>query len=603
MTWRSIARLEQAGSVASCEEADIGGRTVEALLEPKAVGDISGAFYVPAYQRGYRWGKDEVDRLLADIWASDGKPYYLQPVVVKAMADGRWELIDGQQRLTTLYLIFKFMVDHGLQSAGAGYAIEYETRENSRSFLQNPKAEQCDDNIDFHHIFGAYEHIRDWFETHGHRKQWAANKIYGYLFETVQVIWYEAPDEPEFDSISLFTRLNVGRIPLTDAELVKALVLARGRLLPGVSDKSEQIAAQWDVFERELRSPEVWSFITAKHEDEATHIGLILDTLADRLGGRPTGPHRPRYYTFETLRPAIENSPQDFWDDVVRLHSLVVGWYEDRDLFHKVGYLVATGESFADLVESASDLSKSALHAALDTKIRLRLRLTPEQLTELNYESAASKCEDALLLMNAETVRTRADSSERYSFRAHARGAWTLEHIHAQNAQPLKRDERIWAEWLRLHRAALQGVPTIDPTLRSQLTAEIDDVLSLIQHKQSHGIAPRFDSVKARTEAALSDSSVIADDGVHAISNLALLAGGDNSALSNSTFEVKRREILRRDRSGSYIPACTRNVFLKYYTESDAQQIHFWSPADRESYLGAIRAVLAPYLLPEEVLA
>lgn len=80
---------------------------MDAILEPRAVGDVTGAFFVPGYQRRYRWGPDEVDRLLADIWESNGEPYYLQPVVVEQMADGRWELIDGQQRFTTLYLIFE----------------------------------------------------------------------------------------------------------------------------------------------------------------------------------------------------------------------------------------------------------------------------------------------------------------------------------------------------------------------------------------------------------------------------------------------------------------------------------------------------------------
>lgn len=575
---------------------------MEAILEPKSVGDVSGAFYVPAYQRGYRWGQDEVGRLLADIWASEGRPYYLQPVVVKAMPDGRWELIDGQQRFTTLYLIFKFMEDDGLQSAGAGYTLEYETRGDSQPFLRSPNAEQSNDNIDFHHIYVAYEQIRDWFEAHGHRKQWAANKLYDYLFDSVKVIWYEAPDEPGFDSISLFTRLNVGRIPLTDAELVKALILSKSRQLLGMADKSEQIAAQWDSSERELRAPEVWSFITARNQDEATNIGLILDTLADRRGGRPEGRHRPRYYTFETLRPFIESDPQEFWDEVVRLHSLIVGWYEDRDLFHKVGFLIATGGSFADLLDSATGLTQSALHDALDERIRKRLSLTPEELAALDYESNSRKCEQALLLMNVETVRNRSDSYERYSFRAHARGAWSLEHIHAQSAQPLKRDEKIWTEWLQLHRAALLGMPDISDDLRTRLIKQIDDVLESISDERSYGVGSRFESVKEQVESALSDSSADGLDNVHSISNLALLASGDNSALSNSTFEVKRREIIKRDKEGSYIPACTRNVFLKYYTESDAQQIYYWGAADRSAYLAAIRDALDPYLLPDEAL-
>ena len=71
-----------------------------ALLEPRLVGDITGSFLVRDYQRGYRWGADEVRRLLDDIRDAGSHDYYLQPVVVKKLGDGQWELVDGQQRLT-----------------------------------------------------------------------------------------------------------------------------------------------------------------------------------------------------------------------------------------------------------------------------------------------------------------------------------------------------------------------------------------------------------------------------------------------------------------------------------------------------------------------
>ena len=79
--------------------------TSEATLEPRLVGKISQQFFVPGYQRGYRWGHDEVTRLLNDIWESRNRSYYLQPVVVKAHPHGDWELVDGQQRLTTFFLV------------------------------------------------------------------------------------------------------------------------------------------------------------------------------------------------------------------------------------------------------------------------------------------------------------------------------------------------------------------------------------------------------------------------------------------------------------------------------------------------------------------
>ncbi|MGJ9402416.1 GmrSD restriction endonuclease domain-containing protein [Arthrobacter sp. KK5.5] len=571
---------------------------MDAILERRAVGDIAGSFFVPAYQRGYRWGAEEVGRLLDDIWTSNGDPYYLQPVVVKPMGEGRWELIDGQQRLTTLFLIFQYMRSEGLQNAGAGFTIEYETRSGSADFLSSPTEKRRRENIDFHHIFAAYAHISRWFDKYEHRKQWAANRFYDYLFESVRVIWYEAGKE--LDSIALFTRLNVGRIPLSDAELVKAQLLAKLQHCAGFSDRSEQTAAQWDQFERDLRVPEVWSFVTTLSEDEPTRISLILDTLADRRGGTPPDGHRPRYYTFETLRPVIDEDPQVFWDDVVMLHSLIVGWYEDRDIFHKVGYLVATRKhTFAGLLEAVTGLTRPALQAVLDELIAKHLDLSAGQVADLDYQKSGSRCSDVLLLMNVETVRLRFDSTEHYSFHAHSRGVWSLEHIHAQNALDLKRDEKVWTEWLRLHRGAISDVPSIDEDLRKNLLAEIDGVLAAIANPRVVAVGTQFDQTKSLVETALTEGKADGDDGVHTISNLALLASGDNSALSNSTFEVKRREIIGRDKTGSYIPPCTRNVFLKYYTDADDQQIHFWGVQDREAYLDAILEAIQPYLRPD----
>ena len=89
---------------------------------------------------------------------------------------------------------------------------------------------------------------------------------------------------------------------------------------------------------------------------------------------------------------------------------------------------------------------------------------------------------------------------------------------------------------------------------------------------------------------------------VHSVTNLALLASGHNSALSNAVFEVKRSGSSSSIGRGEYIPVCTRQVFLKYYTDADAQQVHFWSTQDREGYLSAILSSeggVGLYLKPE----
>jgi hypothetical protein len=565
-----------------------------AVLELKLIGDIAGSFRVARYQRGYRWGRLEVERLLNDIWDSKGEPYSLQPVVVKRDTEMAWELVDGQQRLTTLFLIFVFMQRERLQNSGPPYSITYDTRPGSETYLQELDADRAESNIDFFHLHTAYECIRVWFGAHGARRQHVANKFYGYLFESVRVIWYEAPNG--LDSTTLFTRLNVGRIPLTDAELFKALLLSSSRRGPGTTDRAHEIAAQWDGIERDLQHPDVWAFVADERADDSpTRITLLLDTLA----GGPRGRARPRFHTFDVLREKVEqSSPKTVWDQVVDLHALVLGWFENRDHYHKVGYLVAVGQRFSDLVALAANRTKSSFETILDERIRYTLDLTPSGVTALSYETDAhkEKCGRLFLLMNVETVRRVAHSSERYSFRLHGLGDWSLEHIHAQHAEDLTKAVQ-WKEWLRLHREALTGLPLIDEGRREEILARIDDVGDQIDRQVFQDLAR--DVTAAFTLAASTSATV---HSVHSVTNLALLASGHNSALSNAVFEVKRRRILELDRKGAYIPICTRQVFLKYYTDADAQQVHFWSTKDREAYLSAILSTeggVGLYLKPE----
>lgn len=561
----------------------------EALLEPMLVGDISGDFFVPSYQRGYRWGSTEVTKLLDDVWESRDKTYYLQPVVVKQLGD-RWELVDGQQRLTTLYLIFQYMKLDNLQNSGAGYTLSYETRRDSAEYLQHPDLERSQENIDFFHIHEAYLCISKWFDSHGHRKQFVANEFYGALFKHAKIIWYEAGDG--VDAVALFTRLNVGRIPLTDAELVKALLLSRANGVPGTSDHTLEVAAQWDSIERDLREPELWAFITGRAAEEPTHISLLLDTLA----GGPAGRDRPLFHTFETLRERITDHPEVFWEQVVDLHSQIVGWFQDRDLFHKIGFLVASGWSLRELIQRyVASRTRSQFQATLDQRIQESLRLSEVGLRELGYQSAATP--RVLLLMNVETVRLRKHSTERYSFREHAAGRWSLEHIHAQNAEPLNKADQ-WRAWLTLHSRALRALDEVDLPQKEGLLARADEALGSRTLKEAE-----FRTLERDFIFLLSAKGEPGEGEMDGIANLALLHGGDNSALSNSVFAVKRSEILDRDRRGSYIPVCTRNVFLKYYSPAAEQQLHFWSEVDRRHYLDAIVEAAKPYLMPEEATA
>ena len=103
-----------------------------------------------------------------------------------------------------------------------------------------------------------------------------------------------------------------------------------------------------------------------------------------------------------------------------------------------------------------------------------------------------------------------------------------------------------------------------------------------------------FNGIQEQVERKLSVPGSL--DYLHCISNMALLNARDNAALNNSTFDVKRTEIVNMDKKGQYIPFCTKMVFLKYYTKSSDAQLPFWGPADREDYINAINIVLQQYL-------
>ena len=111
------------------------------IMERRAIPDLlDKKYYIPAYQRGYRWEEKQVLDLLNDLHSyfcgnTQGQFYCLQPIVVKKIKyDGEewYEVIDGQQRLTTLRLLMQVLDQlnrYGvLQVDSHSYAICYATR-------------------------------------------------------------------------------------------------------------------------------------------------------------------------------------------------------------------------------------------------------------------------------------------------------------------------------------------------------------------------------------------------------------------------------------------------------------------------------------------
>ena len=567
------------------------------LLEPKLVGDIKGKFIIPEYQRGYRWEKEHITMLLNDIWDNGDANYSLQPIVVKKLSSGALELIDGQQRLTSIFLIMKY-IQHLLPSVSINFSITYATRPRCEEFLQTLDDKIAVENIDFFHIYNAYAAIVEWFEDDKVDKLLKAINIYKYFNEKVKVIWYEVEqktgdEENTTESIDLFTRLNIGKIPLTNAELVKALFLSRDS--GGITkEKQIEIATVWDTIEAELRDPAYWAFLTnEKPEDFSTRIELIFNMMANKADNE-----REAFFTFFyfTNRMVTEQKT-DIWKEIQSFYLVLKEWYEKSHIYHKVGYLVSTGEKMQKLINESKILTKTAFENSLNDKIRDSLDLSAEKLLELSYGNGNDRAviEKLLLLFNVETVRLLKNSNEKYSFHHHKKRAWSLEHIHAQNSEGLNRevDQQLW---LKLHRQSLLNLKphSLDPDKIDALVEKIDfHYLSIKKVVFDLIFAEVFDLLSENSDRSYMDH----------ISNMALLAFEDNAALNNSTFDIKRNKILEMDRKGEYIPICTRRVFLKYYSYSHNNQLQFWGEEDRKAYLEAMigeHGILTQYLTEKE---
>jgi uncharacterized protein with ParB-like and HNH nuclease domain len=204
-----------------------------------AICDLMGKkFTIPHYQRGYRWEDQEVTELLDDLWAfqkdkESGDFYCLQPIVLRENDNGNYDVLDGQQRLTTLYLLLVYLENNRKDENYNQplFSLNYATRPKCEEFLSTKAFtdnEINDSNIDFYHICNAYQYIDRWFKDGKHSG--AKSKLVPVLLDktekgnrNVKVIRYEV--DKEINPIDVFIRLNIGKIPLTDAELTKALLL------------------------------------------------------------------------------------------------------------------------------------------------------------------------------------------------------------------------------------------------------------------------------------------------------------------------------------------------------------------------------------------
>lgn len=421
-------------------------------ISEKHIEDLKGLkFNVPSYQRGYRWTSHEVKTLLDDLYNHNKDfKYCLQPLIVKKISDNIYDVVDGQQRLTTIYIFLKFMsaeFNNGRRRSNQYnyFELEYETRTQSGTYLKELDFDTYEElinyDIDASHFSGAFGAIDEWLEQDGINPNNALNDIYKVLTESVFFIWYEI-DESE-NPINIFTKVNMGKIPLTNAELIKALVLDKNNYPDDNESDRIHRAISWNQIEHRLQETSFWQFLT-NNEIFDTRIDYLFNLLEF---GRPGASNKDRYATFYSLYKRYmkaENKPvfiTEFWSSVQLLFEELSNWYTDLDKFHLIGYLLSLdSKNIVKVFEATREKKKSE---AYDSLKELALETIPD-ISGIDTVSYGDKRVRALLLLfNLVTLINKSDKQYRFPFDIYKTDKWDIEHIHASADETAEADDSL----------------------------------------------------------------------------------------------------------------------------------------------------------------
>ena len=643
-------------------------------LELKSIAELQDmAFYIPAYQRGYRWTQQQVKDLLKDILEFSGKKgnasiYCLQPlVIVKRLSDEdsvmkriheakdlnevrhllkeQWEVVDGQQRLTTIRLILEVLQQPHF------YDIEYETRKNSASFLDGimngiPDS-NVKENIDYYYIKQAVNCTNNWLKGKD------IDRFRNVLLHQVKFIWYETQEN---NPKEVFTRLNIGKISLTNAELIKALLLNKSNFpndgYSTVRLRQQEIAMEWDVIEYTLQSNEFWLFLNEPGNERSTRIDFIFDMICqedmlhckDDQEIQMNGDLKTfRYFNhyFETQKQK-EEAIQTIWEKVKEIFQTLQEWFDDKELYHYIGFLICIGKSVNRIYRqwtryaTKSAFRENYLMKAIKESIRYKdIENTVYEVdAEVPQEfkgGVKQNCRPILLLHNLQTVinqnnvlaenkKYREGVFYKFPFHLYKSEDWDVEHIDSNTENKLN-DIQSQREWLLNAYFGLQGEAF------KEIRKNIKDFFEKFTGK-NYEQSEDPDKQKARNERFEEPRSSIDDINgnirlsqieKNKIWNFALLDSSTNRSYGNAIFPAKRRVIIGKDQGkrffpptvdengaiveckvqegqSSFIPPCTKSVFLKYYNAASSD-FNTWNKEDAIAYMNNIKDTLKEFLL------
>lgn len=563
------------------------------------------SFFVPTYQRGYRWTETQVKELLEDLYdfvstKKDENDYYcLQPIIVKKKEDC-WELVDGQQRLTALWLISALYYcsnkEDVINIERETYNLVYEQKDEFtalfniiEAMLDNnslkslveklePYKEKC---IDGRKLIESIEYISR-FSRNNKTAKGVLAKIFDSI-NSVRIIWYVL-DENE-NSIQTFTNINANKIELTNAELIKAV------LLNAVDDelKMQNKALQWEEIEKGLNDNDFWSYmITKNRKNYNTRIDYLFEIFCDKhnLLKQVDGKEKDRYAIFRAISEfLVGKDVDDVWKEIQDIYDTLRDWYNDYFLYHTIGLLLIIDKGndaviINELYNEYSKVDKKTFKNHIlnrikelyvsDKKVTPFSKFDEEQikadLEELTIQES-EKVRSVLLLYNIALLVNASNTYERFPFELFKNGTWDIEHINPQTPKDATAEEK--KNWLQSYMQIIKDREILD------------NIEKCIQDNYEN-FAVVSDMVSQKLDIVDNDS----------ISNLVLLHASINRGYKNDCFSEKRKKIIEVERTKSndekYIPIGTKWVFLKGYDK--ASQLVVWAADDMKEYVEDISA-------------
>lgn len=604
-------------------------------------------FNIPTYQRGYRWSETQVKDLLNDIQdyiaSFHGKGvgnddfYSLQPIVVKWNEQRqKWNLIDGQQRMTTIFLVIKYF--NCISGNTPLPRIEYETRDRSKTFLhgmtidtqnvaalpqsadENNIMISNDDNIDYKYMSRVFKAIHEWFSTKD--SSFNSFMFQGTFLHNMRVIWYELPDNE--DETESFTRLNLGKIPLTNAELIKALFLNSSNFKSESTNANEvkleqiKIAAEWDTIENTLCNDEFWLFLHEREYDKPNRIDFIFQLiersnalkikLIKDLGNDE---YRTFRYFSEFFTQTKENAKdysvviKENWKKVKKYFQIFEEWFNNLEIYHYVGYITETkgSQKVSELV-ALWDESKNTIEFVGELKKYIKKNILRTVNLDQQYEISylddqgntkyypkKTTAKPIFLLHNILTVinqnkhlknKDEYDGRVFYKFPFHLykKEKWDVEHIDSNTTNPLS-DLASQKEWVA---NTFELVDTSNAQFK-QLRKKVKEFVCLSDKTDEEIFNPLFTTLQEQLLECVDSVGLNSDKLKNQIGNFTLLDARTNRSYGNALFPTKRRFIIGKDQGIRYSVKYDKSLDKGYQIEESHGEIAFVPPVTKQIFL------------------